>query len=136
MKVIGFNFNKISVEKKSDKFENMKIHNDISIASVNQIKSQSPFQTKDDILELGFNYDLTYSPDIAKISLSGTMILMVEQKVTKEFMKRWKNKKVPEEYKILIFNVILKKSNLRAVQLEDELNIPIHIPLPTARDSK
>jgi hypothetical protein len=59
---------------------------------------------------------------------------MAESKIIKDFIKQWKQKKLPEEHRILIFNVILKKSNLKAMQLEDELNLPLHIPLPSVKE--
>ena len=42
--------------------------------------------------------------------------------------------KIPEEYKLTIFNIIMKKSNLKAIQLEDEMNLPLHISLPSIKE--
>ena len=39
MKLIGFNFNKISIEKKSDKKENLKINTNINIVDISEIKT-------------------------------------------------------------------------------------------------
>ena len=136
MKIIGFNFNKINIEKKSDKYKDMKISNDIGITGVNHLKAQNPFQSKEEILEVTFNYDIDYSPNIAKVNLTGTIIIMVDSKTSKEFLKKWKNKQLPEEHRIQIFNVIFRKSNLKAIQLEDELNLPLHISLPSVRPGK
>tara|TARA_Y100000310_G_scaffold152277_2_gene151784 strand:- start:554 stop:955 length:402 start_codon:yes stop_codon:yes gene_type:complete len=133
MKIIGFNFNKLNVEKTSDKFEDLKINTNINLVNVKQIKSEI-FQPKEEIIEVEFSYVIDYSPNIANISLSGTVLVMADAKTTKEFMKQWKKKKLPEEHRILIFNVILKKSNLKAMQLEDEINLPLHIPLPSVKE--
>lgn len=133
MKIVGFNFKKISIEKTSDKFKDLKINTNIDITNVKQIKPEI-FQPKEELIEVEFNYNINYSPDIAKISLSGIVLIMADSKITKDFLKQWKKKKIPEENRILIFNVILKKSNLKAMQLEDEMNLPLHIPLPSVKE--
>tara|TARA_Y100000034_G_C6694823_1_gene306115 strand:+ start:128 stop:529 length:402 start_codon:yes stop_codon:yes gene_type:complete len=133
MKVIGFNFKKISAEKTSDNFKDLKINTNINVLNIKQIKSEV-FQSKEELVELEFDYSIDYNPNIAKISLSGVILIMVDSKIVKDFIKQWKKKKIPDEYKVLIFNIILKKSNLKGMQLEDELNLPLHIPLPSVRE--
>lgn len=132
MKIVGFNFKKISIEKTSDKFKDLKINTNIDIIKVKQIKPEI-FQPKEELIEVEFDYLIDYNPNIAKISLSGTVLVMADTKIIKNFLKQWKKKKLPEEHRILIFNVILKKSNLKAMQLEDEMNLPLHIPLPSVK---
>ena len=133
MKIVGFNFKKISIEKTLDKFKDLKINTNIDIVMVKQIKPEI-FQPKEELVEVEFDYHIDYNPNIAKISLSGTVLVMADTKIIKNFIKQWKKKKLPEEHKILIFNVILKKSNLKAMQLEDEMNLPLHIPLPSVKE--
>ena len=133
MKIIGFNFNKISIERLSENLKNIKINSNIDIKNVNKL-DQELFHTKEEIIEVKFGYEVDYSPKIAKISLSGNIILLIDSKTSKKFIKEWKNKKIPEEYKLTIFNVIMKKSNLKAIQLEDEMNLPLHISLPSIKE--
>ena len=136
MKVIGFNFTKINVEKKSDNFKDLKIESpSIDINEISEIKANF-LEVKEDVFEIKFSFKVKYSPDIADLVLSGVMLVMVDEKTAKELVKQWKDKKLPEEHKLLIFNVILKKSNLKAMQLEDELNLPLHLPLPSVREFK
>jgi|TARA_Y100000310_G_scaffold167546_3_gene167450 hypothetical protein len=135
MKIIGFNFNKISIERFTDKLEELKINTNVDIKNVKQLK-QELFHTKEEVVEIIFGYDVDYSPDIAKVYLSGNIILLVDSKTASEFIKEWKNKKIPEKYKLTIFNVILKKSNLKSIQLEDEMNLPLHISLPSVKEIK
>ena len=40
-------------------------------------------------------------------------------------------KKIPEKFKEIIFNSIFRKCNLKALQFEEELNLPPHLPLPS-----
>jgi len=135
MKIIGFNFTKINIEKFLDDYKGLKINTHIDIVNVKQTKSEI-LQTKDVLLEIKFNYAIDYDPKIAKIFFSGNLLTLVDPKTAKSFLKQWKNKKLPEEHKLTIFNIILKKTNLRSLQLEDELNLPLHISLPSIKGEK
>ena len=133
MKIIGFNFNKVYIEKFSENLNGLKINTNIDVKNVKQLK-QELFHTKEEIIEIKFGYDIDYSPDIAKLSLLGNIILLVNLKTAKRFVKEWKDKKIPEEDKLTLFNVIMKKSNLKSIQLEDEMNLPLHISLPSVKE--
>ena len=52
----------------------------------------------------------------------------------KKIKKEWKKKKLPDAYRALIINVVLKKSNLKALELEDEMGLPLHLPLPSIKE--
>ncbi len=132
MKIIGFSFNKINIEKFNDKVENLKINTKIDVSEIKNIKSDF-FKTKEEIIEVKFTYDINYDPDFAKIELAGMILLAIEPKAVKDILKEWKNKKMSEDFRITLFNIILRKSNLKALQLEDEMNLPIHISLPMIR---
>lgn len=135
MKIIGFNFTKVNMEKFSDNYKGLKINTHIDIVDVKQTKSEI-IQTKEVLFEIKFNYNIDYEPKIANISFSGRLLFLVDPKTAKSFLKHWKDKKFPEEHKIMLFNVILKKTNLRSLQLEDELNLPLHISLPSLKAPK
>lgn len=135
MRIIGFNFNKINIEKLSDKIENLKINTNINIPKIEEVKSDF-FKTKEELINIKFLYSITYDPDIAKIELAGNIFLGIEPKIAKEILKQWKDKKMPEDFKITLFNIILRKSNIKALQLEDEMNLPLHISLPSLKKQK
>jgi hypothetical protein len=129
MKSIGFNFNKISIEKFSDKFENLKINTKIDILKIKEVDSDF-LKSEEKLIVVEFNYFIDYDPKIAKIEISGRILLTDKVKIIKNILKEWKNKKISEDFKINLFNIILRKSNLKAMQLEDEVNLPLHMPLP------
>ena len=129
MKLIGFNFNKINIEKFNDKIENLKINTKINVSEIKNIKSDF-FKAKEDLIEVKFVYNINYDPDFAKIELAGNILLAIEPKMAKDILKLWKDKKMSEDFRITLFNIILRKSNLKALQLEEELNLPTHISLP------
>ena len=132
MKLIGFNFDKISVEKMASQFENLKINTKIDIPNISSVKSDL-FKNKEELLGIKFSFNLNYEPNIAKIELIGTILLSLDSKIAKEALKQWKDKKISEEFKLPVFNIILRKATLRALRLEEEMNLPLHIQLPSLR---
>jgi|SRR3989344_6571600 len=132
MRLIGLNFTKISIEKFSDKLENLKVNTNIDILDIASVKADI-FKTKEEFVMINFSFSVTYEPNVAKIDISGKMILALDPKKTKEVLKKWKNKKVSEDIRIPLFNIIIRKSSLKALELEEEMNLPSHIPFPTVR---
>lgn len=130
MKLLGFNFTKINAEKLSEKRENISINTDINIKEIHKVESDL-FKSEDETLGISFNYIIDYKPNLAKIELSGKILIMEKPDKAKEIIKKWKKKEILEDFQLTIFNLILRKSNLKALQLEEEINIPLHISLPT-----
>ncbi len=135
IKVIGFSFSKIFVEKISSEFKDLKIDRNIKIESVEKIKPQA-LQIKEDLLEIKFKYGISYDPNVAKFEFSGNLLVTADQKVAKEFLSEWKEKKFPERHKIVLFNIIMRKSDIKAMEIEDEMGLPLHVALPLIREKK
>lgn len=132
MKLMGFNFTKINVEKMSNNLENLKLNTKIDISEISDVKSNL-LKTKDEIISVRFSYGIFYDPDVAKIEFEGGILLALDSKKAREVLKQWKDKKIPDDFRLNVFNLILKKSSLRALQLEEELNLPTHFPLPSLK---
>ncbi len=132
MKIVGFSFEKISVEKKPIKVDKVKINTKIDISDIISVKSDI-IKDNDNLINVKFSYEITYDPDYAKIEFIGNMILAIDEKKTKEILKKWEKKEMLDDFRTVTFNLILKKSSLRALQLEEELNLPLHIRLPTLK---
>jgi hypothetical protein len=130
MRLVSFNFNKISIEKFKNNSENIKFNTKIEISSIDSLKADV-FKFKEDLIKIDFTYTVLYEPEFAKLDFAGTFILSVDSKTAREILSSWKDKKTSEEFRKIIFNIILKKANIKALQLEDELGLPIHIHLPT-----
>jgi len=129
MKVVGFNFNKISVERIEPLTEGIKINTKIDISQIEQIKPDL-FKAKEELVRVDFIYSIDYDPNFAKVELKGNIIISLEPKISKNLLSQWKDKKMPEDFKMELFNFILRKANVKALQLEDELNLPLHMPFP------
>lgn len=129
MKIVGFNFSKINIEKINSQSNNLKLNTNINVEEIKELKSDI-LKTKDQMLGVAFEYTINYNPDFAKIEFKGNILVSLDQKRSKEILKKWKENEIDQDFKIDIFNVILKKSNIKALQLEEELNLPLHIKLP------
>jgi hypothetical protein len=130
MKVVGFNFTKVNLEKKSNNLKNMKITTGIDISNIKEVKS-SLLNSPDELIVVEFEYMINYEKDIASFKFNGNMLISIDPKQAKEAISQWKDKKIPEELRLTLFNIILKKSSLKALQFEEEFNLPPHIPLPS-----
>ena len=132
MKIVGFNFKKVNIEKLSDKTENLQVKTNIDISKIEKVKADT-FEMKEEFIGAEFAFSVNYEPNFAKIDLSGNVLFTVDSKTAKNIIGQWKDKKMPEDFKILLFNIILRKANLKALQLEEEMNLPLHIPMPSLK---
>lgn len=133
MNFLGFNLTKISAEKMSESNLNVKIESKLDVENISKVKIESLSQNKD-FIKVNFLFEISYNPDFAKISLNGNLLFSLEENLFKKVLKDWKKKKIPEEFKTFLFNIILKKATIKAIELEDFLNLPSHIPLPSLKD--
>ena len=128
MRLVDFKFDKIYGERNDEQTKEFKLQSNINLKDVKSIKNKE-LKIEGDILEIKFGYSVKYS-EFAKIELEGRLILRTEDDESDEILKSWKDKKLPDKFKLSIFNTILTKSNVRALQMEDELKLPYHISLP------
>ena len=135
IKIVGFNFRKINVEKTSDTFKDLKINTKIDISAIEEAKSEF-LKGDDQILKIKFIYTIEYNPNIANIVLEGNIVLTASKDEAKKILDGWKDKKMSEAFRISLFNMILRKSNVKALQLEEEMNLPLHIPFPSLKAAK
>jgi len=128
MQIIGFNFTKIAAERRKTPEGKIEIKSNINLKSITPEKFDL---IKDkDTLRMDFEFFVEYLPDIARISFEGSVIVSLDKNQSKEIQKKWKNKKIEEDLRLPIFNMILAKCNLKALQIEEEFSLPTHVPLP------
>lgn len=129
MTIVGFNFEKIFAERNSSLQGNINIRNNLNIVDVAEEKL--PIQKSEEVLKFNFEYMVEYMENIGQIKIAGHVLLMDEQKKTKEILKYWKKeKKVTDDVMQQIINTILFRCNIKALSLSQEVNLPPHIPLP------
>lgn len=132
MLLMGFNFEKIGVERMKDTVDKLSVDTNIDVLDVREIKTDI-LSDKETLLQAKFSYVVKYDPGFAKIEINGSVLFAVDEKEAKEILKEWKKKELPEDFRVTFFNIVLKKAALRSLHLEEEMNLPLHIPLPTIR---
>ncbi len=128
MTIIGFNLAKILLERKEGFTGKIEIK---SKADVTDIK-KDPMKIAEgkEALRVSFDFLISYEPDFAKVEMKGFVLLLEEPKIAKQILNDWKKKKINNELKERVFNTILSRCNVKALALEEDLNLPPHFPLP------
>jgi len=134
MKLIGFNLTKMDLEKKSDNLKDLKISTSIDILDVKEVKSDF-LNSSGSLMGVKFEYLINYEKDIAFLKFYGNIVVSMDPKQADEITSKWKDKKLPEGFKLAIFNIILRKSTIKALQFEEELNLPLHMPFPSFKST-
>ena len=65
--------------------------------------------------------------------MEGVLTVDLDKTEDKDFSKTYKKKEMNNQLKELIFNFLLRKCSPRAVELEDQLNLPLHITIPQVK---
>ncbi len=126
MKIIGFNFTKILAEKEGPAGGKVNVSMSINVSNIEKQKLSAIGQ---DVIKAEFNFSIKYEK-MANLNFKGEIYFTAEEEKLKEVVKKWKDKKVPEDIRVPLYNLILTKCNIRALELEDELGLPTHVPLP------
>jgi len=130
MAIVGFNFNKINVEKKSFSRQKVNISNNVAIVNVEKAEL-SLGASKQKGLKFEFNFKSKYEPEVGIIELEGDIIYLGDSKEVEEVLKSWKkDKKVPEAVMSQVLNTVLTKCNVEALILSREVTLPPPIPMP------
>jgi len=127
MRIIGFNLTKISVERKEQIQGKLNINQNIDIRDIK--KEKIPI-SESETLKISFLFKINYSDDVAKLEFEGNVITLPEKEELKTFLDSWKNKKIPDQTRVPLFNFIMNKCNIKALNLEDDMALPYHIPMP------
>ncbi|MGD9276161.1 MAG: hypothetical protein PVJ67_03225 [Candidatus Pacearchaeota archaeon] len=132
MKFIGFNFTKVNAERFSDDLNGLNLNNKMDISKIESMDSKDNNKR---VIKLSFKYEIDYNPNFAKINLSGEVFVLVDSELAEKITKQWKEdkKSLDEDFRVFAFNILLRKCNLKALELEDEMNLPIHLPLPSVK---
>ncbi len=127
MKIIGFNLSKISIERKEKLTGKLEIKQNINID--NLLKEKIAI-SKEEALRIDFTFSIKYGPEFADLEFKGHVLTLPDKEENKKILKQWKDKKLPEEIKTGLFNFIMSKCNIKALTLEDEMGLPLHVPMP------
>jgi len=127
MRIIGFNLTKISIQRKEEIQGKLNINQNIDIKD---IKEDNIPISQDKALKINFNFSINYSDNLAKLEFEGSVLTLPNKEELKEILDSWKSKKIPDQARMGLFNFIMNKCNIKALQLEDEMTLPLHVPMP------
>ena len=130
MTIIGFNFNKINVERKQEVAGGkIDIKNNVAIVGVD--KSDISVGKSDSQKVAKFNFDVNYEPKIGSMLFNGEVLYLGETKVIEELVEQWKkDKTLPKEIMAGVINTVLNRSNIQALILSQQINLPPPIQMP------
>ncbi len=130
MAVIGFNFTKMSAEKKGALKGEIKVSNTFTIKDVIEAKLELGKTKKQSGLRYSFEFITTYSPNMGSISLAGDVVDMLDNKDVQAILKEWKdNKKLDDQKTLGVYNTALNKCSIQVIFISREMGLPLPIPL-------
>jgi len=130
MRIIGLNFNKISAQKYREIDGEIKINSNLEFED---IKEDNIPIFGSDVLVFSFKNNLNYDPKIGSVDFEGKIVVLIEKedKITKkEIIKAWEKKEINNGIRVSLLNFIMIKINIQALQLEEQLGLPYHLPMP------
>ena len=143
MKVLSFTIKKILAERIFKDFSSgYTINTDVEFT--NLVKDKVEMLKADDVFNLAFKFTVGYGDGAEKdrkidkkeaskggeVIFEGNILLAAEKEEAKDMIKGWKKKEIPANIRFPLFNMILKKCSSRALALEEEINLPSHVPMP------
>ena len=126
MKIVGFNLEKISAERKQEITGKTEIKQNINLGDIEKFKAP---MGKDELARMEFTFLIDYS-EKGKVEIKGHLILLPEKDELKKILKQQKSKNLPQGFKVGLINFIMSKCNIKALNVEDELGLPLHVPMP------
>lgn len=134
MRIIGFTLNKISGYR-SKEFKSK--HTDINIDFLEIIKEELDL-IKDRAIKVSFAFKVSYQGEkegkkAGEIVYEGEIVINTTEEEAEDIINSWKNKDLSPDFRVPLFNFILQKCSIRALNLEEDLQLPTHIPLPVLR---
>ncbi len=141
MQLIGFNFIKISGERKLTFEGTYKISPNIEITNIE--KDELEVLKGQDLVKISFRYTLSYTSEekdrdgkkksegniLGQLLLEGMLVLSSEKEGEfKEMIKKWKKKETDPQVSEAVFTIILQKCIAKIMELEENLGLPIYTP--------
>jgi hypothetical protein len=133
MGIVGFSFKKIVVERTSAPAGKLNIRNNVAITDVSE-SELALGSTKQTGIRISFEFTVSYDPKVGEMLLGGDVFYISEPKKDEEILKGWnKEKKLPKELTQEVINTVLMRCNLEAMILGRDVNLPMPLPMPTAK---
>ena len=123
LKLMGARITGISATRNPKFSGKLSMTTNIKITNIEKIKDAK------DAIKINYEYTIDYS-ELGEIKISGILFISSDQKTIKEILKQHKDKNYETPENLALTNLIIQKASIKAIELEDELSLPIHIKLP------
>ncbi|MBD3259254.1 hypothetical protein GF371_01325 [Candidatus Woesearchaeota archaeon] len=130
MSIVGFNFTKINAEKKEGAKGKINIKNNVIIKDVvEQSMSLGAKDTK--AMRVDFQFVSEYQPSLGNITIDSSIVALRPASEIAQIIKDWnETKQLPAELIEQLFSYVLRRCNIKAIMLAEDLNLPSPVPLP------
>lgn len=140
MQVVGFNLRRISASRE-ETFKKGPMNLNIEFTDVQ--KEKLDLLKEEEAIKILFKFGVEYyesdekkdpkKDKLAEISMDGQIRMALSKEELKDVLKAWKKKQMPPGVSIPLNNMILKRTAAKALQLQDDLGLPSHIPIQQLR---
>jgi len=135
MAIIGFVFTKIFAQRNNVPRGKIKINHSLTITDIK--KQEIKIEKGKNIIEFIFDFKVSYTPNIADMSITGRVHYMDEEKKIRDILNEWKkNKHVDPKIMTPMINTAFHKSILKALEMSESINVPPVLPLPNVSPKK
>lgn len=132
MPIVGFNFDKIDVERKRVITGPINVKSDVSIKQVAKETVTTSNLKKDELLKFTFEFKAEYEPKIGAILLGGYMLFSEKPATLQKILETWnKDKKIEPTLMAQLVNIALFRCSIKALTLAQDVSLPPHLKLPS-----
>ncbi len=129
MPIVGVNFTKIEGHVNDQKIGAVQINVSSSPKIKNVTKKEISMGNIKSVLEMDFEFEVKYDPDVGAIKLTGQVLY--HDANPDKIVKAWKEKKeLDESIAVDVMNVVFRQSLTKAVVLSGDLRLPPPIRFP------
>lgn len=129
MVLLNFGFTNIQVSKNKGNSSKVNVKSNMNITDVRV--SEAIKQKDQKAFNISFEYVVDYEPKAGSIKLQGDVLYLASEKLAEEIETAWKkNKQLPREIAVPVFNRILHNSTVEALLLSREVHLPAPLQLP------
>jgi hypothetical protein len=145
MQILRFNFSKISAERFPDFKGKPKITTNVDFSNFD--KQKNDLIKDQEIYKIDFKLVINYSDQeekesgkdkkspskLGEVTFQGHTLIGLSKDDPKDILKSFKKNEIPITVREFFLNLILSKCAAKALDLEDQIHLPYHIPLPKVK---
>ncbi len=132
MSIVGFNFDKILVERFNNVEGQIKVKRDLSIKDIKKQEFSLGSKKKEELLKFDFEFSVNYEPKVGSIVINGHILFLEDSSELKKILDTWKkSKELAPQLTALLLNTALMRCNIKALSLIQDVGLPPHLQLPT-----